>query len=228
MRTLAIDTSLNAASSCVYDSDSGRMIAAETVPMDRGHAEALLPLIERVIAAAVGGFQSLDRIAVTVGPGSFTGIRVGISAAKAFGISLGLPVVGVSTLAAFASQVVLEGGEGTIVAAIDARHGQVYAQAVASNGRMIVRQKVTKIGDFIKLLGSGPIRFTGSGAANMIIEAWAMHVSADVAGSITIPSIECIARLGTSAIPALAPPNPLYLKPADVSPAPIQIGRAHV
>ena len=73
--------------------------------MERGHAEALIPLIERVMGGIDGGFGSLDRIAVTVGPGSFTGLRVGIAAARAIALCWSIPAVGVSTLAALADWV---------------------------------------------------------------------------------------------------------------------------
>ena len=136
MRILALDTALPAVCACVLDTATPEPLASETIVMERGHAEALLPLVERVMAKVEGGFASLDRIAVTVGPGSFTGIRVAISAARSFGVALDIPVVGVSTLAAFAAPLVLEPWAPAkkpasplppvIVPAIDARHGQVY------------------------------------------------------------------------------------------------------
>ena len=83
MRCLAIDTALNGCSACVLETGAAEPLAMETLPIERGHAEALLPLVERVMAKVEGGFGSLDRVAVTVGPGSFTGLRVGLSAARA-------------------------------------------------------------------------------------------------------------------------------------------------
>ncbi len=86
MLILAIDTALDACAAAVLDIDAGRLIAQESQAMKRGHAEALMPLIARVIKAAGIAFAALDRIAVTTGPGSFTGLRVGLSAAR--GIAL--------------------------------------------------------------------------------------------------------------------------------------------
>ncbi|MGB7045218.1 MAG: tRNA (adenosine(37)-N6)-threonylcarbamoyltransferase complex dimerization subunit type 1 TsaB, partial [Methylocella sp.] len=103
MKILAIDTALPAISACVLDDGADSPEAIETIAMERGHAEALLPLIDRVMARVAGGFASLDRVAVTVGPGSFTGLRVGIAAARAIGIACKIPVTGVSTLAALAA-----------------------------------------------------------------------------------------------------------------------------
>ena len=85
----------------MQDTVTGEMLARETIPMERGHAEALLPLIDRLVSPFEGGFESLDRVAVTVGPGSYTGLRVGISAARGIGLAAGVPVVGVATLSAF-------------------------------------------------------------------------------------------------------------------------------
>ena len=83
MRILAIDTALGACSACVLDTaDMVKPLAIEQIAMDRGHAEALMPLVERVMKDVEGGFGSLSRVAVTVGPGSFTGIRVGVAAAR--------------------------------------------------------------------------------------------------------------------------------------------------
>ena len=76
--------------------------------MERGHAEALAPLVERLMSGVEGGFASLDRIAVTAGPGSFTGIRIGLAMARAMGLALNIPVVGVSTLVAFAGPLLVE------------------------------------------------------------------------------------------------------------------------
>src|SRR6202035_327921 len=102
MKILAIDTALPAISACVLDDGAGSADspeAIETIAMERGHAEALLPLIDRVMARVEGGFASLGRVAVTVGPGSFTGIRIGLAAARAIGLACEVPVVGISVLA---------------------------------------------------------------------------------------------------------------------------------
>ena len=100
MKILAIDTALGAASACLFDAVSNEVLARETIWLDRGHDQAIIPLVDRVIADR-GGPSLIERIAVTVGPGSFTGIRVGISAARAIGLAVGVPVVGVSTLSAY-------------------------------------------------------------------------------------------------------------------------------
>ena len=151
MRILAIDAALPAVSACVLDSSERTPLASETLAMARGHAEALMPLIERVVGATDGGFAALDRIAVTVGPGSFTGIRVGLSAARAIGLALGKPVVGVSTLNAFAAPLILARDDRRILACVDARHGQSYAQLFGSNGQALGSAAVLRHADAVAL-----------------------------------------------------------------------------
>ena len=103
MRILAIDTSCGAASVAVVESGQAEPLAVMTKRMVRGHADALAPMVEEVMRGLDGGFASLSRIAVATGPGSFTGIRVGLAMARAMAVALAIPVVGVSTLAAFAA-----------------------------------------------------------------------------------------------------------------------------
>jgi tRNA threonylcarbamoyladenosine biosynthesis protein TsaB len=218
MRILAIDTALPACSACVLDSDADEPISSETIPMARGHAEALLPLLERVVAHAGGGFASLDRVAVTVGPGSFTGIRVGLAAARAIAVARRIPVAGVSTLAALAAPLIVEGADGIIVAAIDALHGSVYVTGYAASGRAILSPRHSPVRDALRALGAGPLRITGSGAPMLAIEAWSMGLKAEVLGERIAPDIAYVARLGIAADPASAPARPLYLKAPDAKP----------
>ena len=113
--------------------------------MKRGHAEALMPLIARVMKASGIAFASLDRIAVTTGPGSFTGLRVGLSAARGIALAAGKPVVGLTTLTAYAAPVVARNSEQPVISAIDARHDHVYFQVVSGDGGSLIRPRVAPI-----------------------------------------------------------------------------------
>ena len=237
MRILALDTALPAVCACVLDTGSPEPLASETLVMERGHAEALLPLIERIMAQVEGGFASLDRVAVTVGPGSFTGIRVAISAARSFGVALDIPVVGVSTLAAFAAPLVLEPKApskkpasplpAVIVSAIDARHGQVYLQACSPSGAILMAPTVLPLSEAVEKLPPGPLRITGSAAPLLAIAAWSAHREAEVEGETAATPILYVARLGMIADPQEAPPRPLYIKAPDVKPpSPFRFARA--
>ncbi len=218
MRLLAIDTALHACSACVLESDADEPMAAETLPMERGHAEALLPLVERVMAQIDGGFRSLDRVAVTVGPGSFTGLRVGISAARAIGLGAPCEVVGVTTLSALMAPLVAAGETRVVAAAIDARNGHVYFQAVAPGGRTVVTPRYVACREAARMLGAGPVIVTGSGAPMVAAEASIAGMKADVADVDVAPDIIWVARLGLLADPVQALPKPLYLRAPDAKP----------
>lgn len=219
MKILAIDTSLSATAACVYDSERGAVLVTETMAMERGHAEALLPLIDRIVARG-GGFEALGRVAVTIGPGSFTGIRIGVAAARAIGLACGIPVVGVSTLAALAAPLLKPGETAAVLAAIDARHGQVYAQGFGPQGQSLFEATVCTPRQALELSRARHLRLVGNGAASLAIEAWTLGLNAEPAARPPMPEIGFVARLGAMANPAQAPARPLYLKPADVTPAP--------
>lgn len=218
MRILAIDTALGACSACVLDAGDPVPVAIEQVAMDRGHAEALMPMIERVIGATPGGFSSLDRVAVTIGPGSYTGLRVGISAARAIAFAAEIPAVGVSTLAASAAPLIGREGGRVIAAALDARHGQVWFQALNSQGKQLVSIRQVGHRDAARAIGAGPVSLVGSAALAVANEAWAIGLDAVIIDESKAPDVLWVARLGLIADPASAPPRPLYLKAPETTP----------
>ncbi|MGH6857936.1 MAG: tRNA (adenosine(37)-N6)-threonylcarbamoyltransferase complex dimerization subunit type 1 TsaB [Methylocella sp.] len=211
MKILAIDTALPAVSACILGDDADSPEAIETMAMERGHAEALLPLIDRVMARVEGGFASLGRVAVTVGPGSFTGLRVGIAAARAIGIACKIPVTGVSTLAALAAPLILEQKPGLVAAAIDARRGNVFFAAFGTDGRAVLPPRIAPAREAMRALGAGPVRLAGSGAPLLAIEALAAGTETWIARDNAGLDIVFVARLGLLADPALTPPRPFYL-----------------
>lgn len=217
MRILAIDTALPAVSACVIDSDAEEPIAAETLAMERGHAEAVMPLIERVMSKVEGGFSTIDRVAVAVGPGSFTGIRIGLAAGQAIALACKAEIVGVSTLAALAAPLILEEFDGVVAAAIDARHGKVYVAAFGPDGRALLSPRRAGAHEALRALGDGPLHLIGSGAELLAREARARGMSATVVSEQASPDITFIARLGLAARPENAPARPLYLKEPDVT-----------
>lgn len=218
MRILAIDTALGACSACVLDLGEPVPLAREQVAMERGHAEALMPLIERVMNGVEGGFSSLDRVAVTVGPGSYTGLRVGISAARAIALAAGIPAVGVTTLAAVAAPLIGREPGRVIAAALDAKHGQVWFQALSSEGKQLVSVRQVNYRDAARAIGAGPVSLVGSAALAVANEAWAIGLDALVIDDAKAPDITWVARLGLLADPASAPPRPLYLKEPETTP----------
>jgi len=219
MRILAIDTALEACAAAVLDTGHGAILARESIPMVRGHAEALMPLIERVVRATDGGFAALDRIAVTVGPGSFTGLRVGIAAARGLALATGKPAVGLTTLAAFAAPLIADDDTLPVVAAIDARREHLYLQVFGPAGRTVVPPRVVSLRDALRAATTsrGP-RLVGTGAA-MLARAWpATERPPRSVEQLNAPDIDWIAHLGAAAPEAASPPKPLYLRPPDAQP----------
>src|SRR6266404_8995386 len=218
MLVLAIDTALDACSAGVLDTDTGKLIALESQPMKRGHAEALMPLIARVIKQAGIAFASFDRIAVTTGPGSFTGLRVGLSAARGIALAANKPVVGLTTLTAFAAPVVSQNAEQPVISAIDARHDQVYFQVVSGNGSSLILPRVAPIEEALGASRFGAPYLVGN-AAKILADRW----PADAVPPFKIdqqaaPDIAWVAWLGAAVNPESAPARPYYLRAPDAKP----------
>ncbi len=219
MRLLAIDTALEACSAAVLDTEGGGIVAQESHAMVRGHAEALMPLIQRVMGASRIAFAELDRIAVTVGPGSFTGLRVGIAAARGIGLAAGKPVVGLTTLAAFAAPLIAADDSLPVVAAIDARHAHVYLQVYGRAGRVLVGPRIASLHEAgLRAAAAGAPRLAGT-AAELLAAAWPAGERAPRAvDPRRAPDIGWVARLGVIAQPTEAAPKPLYLRAPDAQP----------
>jgi len=215
MLILAIDTALDACAAGVLDTDAGTLIAQESLAMKRGHAEALMPLIARVIKVAGIAFASLDRIAVTTGPGSFTGLRVGLSAARGIALAAGKPVVGLTTLTAYAAPIVSQDAEQPVISAIDARHDQVYFQVVSGDGSSLIRPRVAPIEQALEASRFGAPHLVGN-AARILADRWPadalppFKVDAQAA-----PDIAWVAWLGAAVSPDTAPARPFYLRAPD-------------
>jgi len=218
MLILAIDTALDACAAAVLDTARGKPIAQESQAMKRGHAEALMPLIVRVMKEAGVGFDALDRIAATTGPGSFTGLRVGLSAARGIALAAGKPVAGVTTLAAYAAPVVSESGEHPIISAIDARHDHVYLQVVSGNGAALATPRVVPIVEALEAVRFGAPHLVGN-AAKILADRWPADAPPPVkVDTQAAPDIAWVAWLGAAVDPAVALARPLYLRAPDAKP----------
>ena len=212
MKVLVIDTALDACTAAVFD--DGLALGARTEIMARGHSERLGGFVRDAVADA-GGFEGLERIGVTVGPGSFTGLRVGLAFAQGLGAALDLPVVGVSTLAALARSA--DGGEGVTAAVIDARRGQVYVQMFRS-GRPVSEPEALSIETATARLAGAGWHIVGSGSG---------LVGGEVA-ALTTPTPEALAALTSMLDPAGNPPRPLYLRAPDATPPTRLPGQARI
>ena len=218
MRVLAIDTALEACSAAVLDTDSGGRLTSRSLPMMRGHAEALMPLIATVMSGACVEFADLDRIAVTVGPGSFTGLRVGVAAARGIALATGKPAVGLTTLSALAAPFFETDESSPLLAAIDARHDHVYMQLFGPRGRILVAPRLAPMRDAIRAAMASPTRIVGN-AAKLIEDAWPDHERRPpLVSAVRAPDITWVARLGAATDDLETQVRPFYLREADARP----------
>ena len=187
--------------------------------MKRGHAEALMPLIARVMKQSGVPFAALDRIAVTTGPGSFTGLRVGLSAARGIGLAAHKPVVGLTTLSAYAAPIVSEGSEQPMISAIDARHDHVYFQVVSGDGSSLVPPRVAPIAEALE---ASRVRRAASRRQRrqLLAERWPTDAPPPIkVDAAPAPDISWVAWLGAAVDPDTAPARPYYLRAPDAKPS---------
>lgn len=222
---LAFDTTLDICSVALLNG-AGEVTTHIRRQMNRGHAEALVPMIAEAMEAAGAGMGAVERVAVTTGPGTFTGVRVGVSAARGLALAQRLPVAGITTLEMLAGGAFFSGeySEGTkILAAIDARRDQAYVALYQIDGpgggfplRCLAEPAAIELGEIAAWLDgisepSGEIITVGSAAeilAGPIKKLHAVDTQADAA---------VVARLA-AALPEARwaeKPRALYLRPPD-------------
>jgi len=195
MRVLALDTSLDACSVAIVD--GARTLAAISEKMNKGQAERIAPMVREAAAQARLAFADLDRIAVTTGPGSFTGVRVGLSFARALALALSKPCIGVSSLEALA----LEDGEDGLRAALIETPGASYC-ALYENAAPLIAPRAIERGEHQALLETAARRaFTQKGPG-------------------ATPNAEALARRAMTLDPERYRPDPLYLRAALLTPPP--------
>jgi tRNA threonylcarbamoyladenosine biosynthesis protein TsaB len=208
MIVLGLDTCLSSCSVAVLD--GVRVIASAREVMARGHQERLAPMAQQVMTEAGLAFGKLDRIAVTVGPGSFTGLRVGIAFAKGLALALDRPAVGIGTLEALAAEAAKDFG-GLVFPAIDARRGQLYLQAFEDGRALMAPDALTAevaAARIAELSQGRSFTLVGSGAPLLADFAPAAAVIAAEGAD-----ARAVARLAAAREPA--PLKPLYLRAPD-------------
>ncbi len=207
MIVLAIDTAGGDCSAALYDGAARRLLGVSTEMIGRGHAEKLMATIDSALAAADLDLSDVERIAVTVGPGSFTGIRVGVAAARGLALSLGIEAVGVSTLATLANLADETGRP--VLAAMDAKRDEIYLQRFSAAREPEGEPEMVSLVRFREIATSGEWQVAGS--------AGALLLDPDAETEKDRFSISVVARLGAEA-KAAGKPKPLYLRGPDAKP----------
>jgi tRNA threonylcarbamoyladenosine biosynthesis protein TsaB len=210
MIVLAIDTAGTACNVALYD--SARLMTLSTAGADigRGHAERLMGFIDAALDTAGIEMSAIERIAVTIGPGSFTGIRVGVATARGLALALSVPVVGISVLQALAVSALSTEAQAPVLIVTDAKREEVYLQPFDAAGQPLGEAEALDITEARARYGSFEGIVSGSGAALLVEEGGVAGAAGDTA------EIGVVARLGAEADPASALPKPLYLRGPDV------------
>jgi tRNA threonylcarbamoyladenosine biosynthesis protein TsaB len=206
---LAVDTALGACSVALLDGDDIRSHIFE--PMERGHAERLAPMVDEAMKAANVGFSELTRLAVTTGPGTFTGQRVGLAFMRGLRLALKRPLIGVTTLDAMAAAAMDETGHIRAAAIHDARRDEAYL--LLKDGDVIVQPPVVlpfaEAVARIKSFGACALAGTGAGQARQSLDS-------DFSLShIRQPDALWVARLAQAMPVPESAPGPLYLRAPD-------------
>lgn len=217
MNVLAFDCATGPTSVAVWR--DGVLVARADDARPQGQAESLVPLIQAALAEAGLEPAGIDRIGITLGPGSFTGVRIAVAAARGLALALGCPIFGFSSLEALAAA--LPPADMPTLIAIDARRGEVYAQAFAPDGRALDDARALPLATAASAAPAGPFRLAGTGAA-LIVERLSAAGSPPtlLVDTASAPDAAVLARL-TARAPAgagTAEPAPIYLRPPDAKP----------
>ena len=205
MILLAVDTALGACSAAVLNDQS--ILAHRFEEMTRGHAEALAPMVEDAMRQAGVAFASLDRLAVTTGPGTFTGQRVGLAFMRGMRVALKKPLIGVTTLEAMAAST--KSARAAVIH--DAKRGEAYL-LLWENGATILAPTVLAFEDAVARIGAfGPCALAGTGAP----AAGSVLGNDFVVTGVQQPDALWVARLAMTRPAPDRPPAPLYLRAPD-------------
>jgi tRNA threonylcarbamoyladenosine biosynthesis protein TsaB len=208
--------------SCAAAIAQGEKVLAERLePMERGQAERLVPMIEEVMAESGFGYADLDALAVTVGPGAFTGVRIGLAAARGFALALELPQIGVSSLEALAAATGGEERRGRhVLVLIDAKRrdffAQLYDEALSPQGEPFSATP----GTLGARLPQAPLLVVGdaAGQAEPALRGHAPGVRySSAAGHVQAAIVARLALARYAAGGDFPPPGPLYLRAPDVT-----------
>lgn len=211
MKILSLDTAMAACSAAVIDTDDAMPLAASFVPMERGHAEALPPMVAKVMRDSRTGIPQIDRIVVTTGPGTFTGVRIGLAFARGLGLVRGIPIIGIDTLSAIAAN---ETAKAPLLVVADARNDEVYASCFDASRRLVSAPHITAAAVAAVDMPSKTV-VVGSAARAVIAASGRNDLVHSQAGDLPVAAL--FGRLGLGLSPCESP-SPLYLRAPDAKP----------
>jgi tRNA threonylcarbamoyladenosine biosynthesis protein TsaB len=216
---LALDSATAACSAAVLS--EGRVVARRFATMATGHAQALVPLIEAVMTESGMAFSALDQVAVTVGPGAFTGLRVGLAAARGIALAAGKPVGGVTTLEAIARGVDASArGDAVLLVAVESKRREVFAQSFATDLSPFDAPTAILPEDLCGHVPAGMLAVAGDAAGRAAAALTAAGRHAIILSNTAHPDAAHVAMIAAARLAAsgtLLPPRPLYLRAPDVT-----------
>jgi tRNA threonylcarbamoyladenosine biosynthesis protein TsaB len=215
MKILAVDTALAACSAAVYNAERQKVLAAAFQPMATGQAEAIGPMVRGVMENSGMAFSSIDGIAATVGPGTFTGMRIGLAFARGLKLALGVPMFGITTLKAIAANVTSNPGARPIAVLIDARRGNVYSQVFSAKLDPLNEPLAHSLAEAAARLSRDECWIIGSGA-DLLADA-GEHRNLIRSQASDLPHASVVAALAAHETASEIPPLPLYLRPPGAS-----------
>ena len=228
MKILALDTSMGACSAAILTIDGvARTLVLRETLMARGHAEALMPMVAEVMQESGTAFADLDLIAATLGPGSFTGVRIAIAAARGLALVTHAKLFGTDSLSVMARSAFASGevGAAPFAVAVDARRGMLYLGLYDEAARKLEGPLLIAPDEALCLLPPNLRMAVGSGAA-LLVEAGARQGRVIEARLPELqPSAGALAEIASASGETLPALRPLYLRPPDARPQAQAISR---
>ena len=221
MLVLALDAAMSACSAALWQ--DGRTLARVVRPMERGHAEALLPMVESVMAEGGRTYAELDLIAATLGPGAFTGIRIGLAAARGLALAAQKPCAGVTTLEALAAAALAGGAGGAVLAVIESRRADLFVQGFDFSGLALGAAAALQpegLAEFVRASDLAPgFVLAGDGAARAAAALAQAGIVAQTNDFARVPDPAVVAAIaaGRQGQASALPPRAFYLRPPDVT-----------
>ena len=226
-RVLALDCALGACSVALIQDT--HVLAHEHLSLERGHAEALLPMVDTVLTAADCAYGEISVVAATVGPGSFTGVRIGLAAARGLALAIPTETVAVTTLEAIAAVAapavasVVEDPElqdRSLLVALDTKRGDLYAQWFDLRGRPAGEPHVSTATALLEAAPSAGILVAGDAVDDVVEVAAGTSLRVTALGAARVPDARVVARLAAERFADVggSPLLPVYLRSPEVGP----------
>jgi tRNA threonylcarbamoyl adenosine modification protein YeaZ len=214
MKLLAIDCAANLCAACVYDTEAKQELGRSVLDLGKGHAEHLMAAIAEALKAGATDYAGLGAIAVSVGPGSFTGLRVGVSTARGLALALKIPAIGVTTLEALAAEGTKTFPGRAVLAALDAGREEIHAALYDRELVQTYGPSVATLSEAVTMAIDADAVLVGTAAPQIAAAAGRAFDTGPVAATADIATY---AGLASAREPG-EKPKPLYLRGADAKP----------